>query len=84
MKLAGMRIEPPPSLAVASGSTPAAIAADEPPLEPPGGVARRSQGERVTPCRRLRVNAGAPNSGALVLPMTIAPAAFSRCTCTES
>ena len=48
VKLAGMRIEPPPSLAVTSGSTAAAIAADEPPLEPPG-VSSRFHGERVTP-----------------------------------
>ena len=47
-KLAGMRIEPPPSLAVTSGHTFAASAAAEPPLEPPG-VTPRSHGERVTP-----------------------------------
>src|SRR3990170_3257285 len=47
-KLAGMRIEPPPSLAVTSGHTHAASAAAEPPLEPPG-VRLRFQGERVTP-----------------------------------
>ncbi len=33
---AGMRIEPPPSLAWAIGTIPAATAAAEPPLEPPG------------------------------------------------
>ena len=33
---AGMRTEPPPSLAVASATTPPAMAADAPPLEPPG------------------------------------------------
>ena len=32
---AGMRIEPPPSLACATGTMPAATAAAEPPLEPP-------------------------------------------------
>src|SRR2546428_12664438 len=32
---AGMRIEPPPSLACAIGTKPAATAAAEPPLEPP-------------------------------------------------
>ena len=43
---AGMRIEPPPSLAWAIGTMPAATAAPEPPLEPP--VERsRSQGLRV-------------------------------------
>ena len=35
-QLAGTRIEPPPSLACASGTIPAATAAAEPPLEPPG------------------------------------------------
>src|SRR2546427_5949608 len=34
--LDGMRIEPPPSLACATGTRPAATAAAEPPLEPPG------------------------------------------------
>ncbi len=33
--LAGMRIEPPPSLACATGTMPDATAAAEPPLEPP-------------------------------------------------
>src|SRR5919107_3264576 len=33
--LAGMRIEPPPSLACATGTRPAATAAAEPPDEPP-------------------------------------------------
>jgi hypothetical protein len=33
--LAGMRIEPPPSLAWAIGTMPAATAAAEPPLDPP-------------------------------------------------
>ena len=48
VKLAGIRIEPPPSLAVTSGRTQAAMAADEPPLDPPG-VRSRFHGERVTP-----------------------------------
>ena len=55
-KLAGMRIEPPPSLAVTSGSMHAAIAADEPPLEPPG-VSSRFHGLRVTPKSRFLVMA---------------------------
>ena len=33
--LAGMRVEPPPSLACAAGTNPAATAAPAPPLEPP-------------------------------------------------
>ena len=43
---AGMRIEPPPSLPRASGQIPAATAAPEPALEPPG-VQPRFQGLRV-------------------------------------
>ncbi len=46
--LAGMRIEPPPSLAWATGTMPEATAAAEPPLEPPG-ERERSQGLRVAP-----------------------------------
>ena len=38
--LAGMRIEPPPSPACATGTMPLATAAAEPPLEPPGVCAR--------------------------------------------
>ncbi len=43
-----MRIEPPPSLACAIGTIPAATAAAEPPLEPPA-VRPVSQGLRVGP-----------------------------------
>src|SRR5699024_2899773 len=35
-KEAGIRIDPPPSLAPATGTTPEAIAAAAPPLDPPG------------------------------------------------
>ncbi len=48
VKAAGVRIEPPPSLAVAKGTSPAATAAADPPLDPPGVVAR-SHGLVVTP-----------------------------------
>jgi hypothetical protein len=46
--LAGIRIEPPPSLACAALTIPAATAAAEPPDEPPD-VRPRSQGLRVGP-----------------------------------
>ena len=46
--LAGMRIEPPPSLACAIGTIPEATAAADPPLDPPGDRAV-SQGFRVAP-----------------------------------
>src|SRR5262245_32066843 len=70
---AGMRIDPPPSDAVANGTIPAATAAAEPPLEPPG-VRAGSQGFRVTPHAGLSVTATAPNSGLAVLPTGMAPA----------
>jgi hypothetical protein len=44
--LAGMRIEPPPSLPWAAGASPAATAAPAPPLEPPADR-DRSQGVRA-------------------------------------
>ena len=45
---AGIRVDPPPSLAVENGTSPAETAAAEPPLEPPG-VTAGFQGLRVTP-----------------------------------
>jgi len=47
---AGMRIEPPPSLAWAAGTIPAATAAAEPPDEPPA-ICARFHGLRVGPKR---------------------------------
>ena len=52
----------------------AAIAALDPPLEPPG-VFARFHGLRVGPYRRLVVFAVEPNSGVFVLPTTIAVSA---------
>ena len=43
-----MRMDPPPSLAWATGNMPAAVAAPAPPLDPPG-VWSRFQGLRVMP-----------------------------------
>ena len=51
---AGMRADPPPSVAVAIGTMPADSAAAEPPLDPPGDH-RGSQGLRVGPNTRLAV-----------------------------
>src|SRR3990172_7536561 len=53
---AGMRMLPPPSDAVQNGTCPAATAAEEPPLEPPG-VRSGFQGLRVTPKIRFLVKA---------------------------
>ena len=49
-----MRIEPPPSVPSASGTIPAATAAPEPPLEPPG-VRSSDHGLRVSPNSALSV-----------------------------
>lgn len=76
-KAAGIRIEPPVSVAVAIGAIPAATAAPEPPLEPPGDQSG-AQGLRVTPNRRFPVKPSQANSGVFVLPTGIAPAARSR------
>src|SRR5262245_29265059 len=75
---AGMRIEPPPSLACATGTKPAATAAAAPPLDPPalwpgfhglwvGGNASGSVVGRMA------------SSGVLVRPSDTSPAALSFC-----
>ncbi|MCY1529744.1 hypothetical protein D9M68_649080 [compost metagenome] len=75
-------MEPPPSLAPAMGTMPAATAAAEPPLEPPG-VRDRSHGLRVMPKAAGSVNPFSASSGVLVLPMITAPASSRRCTTVE-
>ena len=62
-----MRIEPPPSLPCASGTIPAATAAADPPLDPPG-VRDRSHGLRVGPPKRGSVVGRIANSGRFVVP----------------
>lgn len=74
---AGMRIEPPPSLAPAMGTTPAATAAAAPPEEPPG-VRVVSQGLRVGPQSWLSVCARRPISGVAVRPKITSPACRQR------
>ena len=80
---AGIRIEPPPSLPCAIGTIPAATAAAEPPLEPPG-VRSRFHGLWVAPNRRGSVVGRIPISGIVVLPTITNPAARSRATANES
>ena len=63
---------PPPSEVVASGASPAASAAPEPPLDPPGDRSR-FHGFRVAPKTWLVVTAVWPKAGELVRPTTIAP-----------
>ncbi len=72
-------MEPPPSLAPAQGTIPAATAAAEPPEDPPG-LWSVSQGFRVAPYSSGSVMPFAPNSGVLVLPKTTSPASSQRWT----
>jgi len=62
---AGIRIEPPPSLAPAIGTIPAATAAAAPPLDPPGEYAK-FHGFRAGPYNCGSVIFLKPNSGAFV------------------
>src|SRR5262245_16697059 len=70
---AGMRMEPPPSLAWAIGTIPAATAAAEPPLEPPTECPG-FHGLRVCPNNLGSVVGTRPNSGVFVLPVITRPA----------
>src|SRR4051812_2682323 len=80
---AGMRIDPPPSLACATGRSPPATAAAAPPLEPPG-VRDVSHGLRQSPFSSDSVCAIVPNSGVFVLPRTTKPASLMLRTTAES
>src|SRR4051794_3860961 len=75
---AGMRIEPPPSLAWATGRMRAATAAAAPPDDPPDECAR-FQGLRVGPCRRGSVVGIKPNSGVELFPKIVTPGLRERC-----
>src|SRR5262249_11605151 len=74
---AGMRIEPPPSLACAIGRMRAATAAAAPPDEPPEECAR-FQGLRVGPNSRDSVVGISPNSGLELLPKIATPVSRKR------
>src|SRR5699024_1718918 len=80
---AGMRMLPPPSLAPANGTTPAATSAADPPDEPPG-VCPVFQGLRVAPKDSGSVMPLEPNSGVLVRPNGTSPAVFQRVTSSAS
>ena len=75
--LAGPRMEPPPSLACAAGTMPAATAAAAPPLEPPA-LCAGFQGLRVAPNASGSVVGSSASSGVLVRPSEIRPAALKR------
>ena len=71
---AGIRIEPPPSLACAIGTAPAATSAAEPALDAPA-VCSRFHGLRTGPSRGCSLLALKPYSESWVLPSGISPVA---------
>src|SRR5215218_10909097 len=80
---AGRRVEPPPSVQIAIGPSPAATALAAPPDDPPG-VRARSQGLRVGPNSLLVVTPLQANSEQFVIPRNTAPARRIRATATAS
>jgi len=64
---------------VASAAVPAASAAADPPLDPPGEYCV-FHGLRLTPQSRDQVTGAQQNSGVVVLACTMAPASMMRCT----
>src|SRR4051812_43198330 len=75
-KPAGCRIEPPVSVPMDKGAIDAAIAAAEPPLDPPG-IRVVSQGLRVGKKAEFSFEPPIANSSMFVLPISTASAAFS-------
>jgi hypothetical protein len=61
----------------AQTASPAATAAADPPLEPPG-TAARSHGFRTTPKAEFSLDEPMANSSQFVLPTSTAPPAFRR------
>src|SRR4029453_9460843 len=82
-RAAGWRIDPPVSVPIPSGAWPAATAAADPPLEPPG-TRVGSQGLRVVPNPEFSVEEPMANSSMLVLPRITTPASRSRRTTVAS
>src|SRR4029450_12312806 len=74
---AGIRIEPPPSLACATGRMRGETAPAAPPDEPPEECSR-FQGLRVGPCSRDSVVGIRPNSGLELLPKIETPVSRKR------
>ena len=79
----GAVIDPAESVPVAPGTSPAATAAADPPLEPPV-VRLGSRGLRDSGPSRFLVSPSSPNAGVFVLPTITAPAARSRETTMQS
>src|SRR5579864_4611606 len=80
---AGIRIEPPVSVPVANGTIPAATAAADPPLDPPG-MRSRSHGLWIAPKCGLFDVAPYASSCSPVLPTSTAPASSSLAAITAS
>src|SRR6476646_4211270 len=80
---AGWRMEPPVSEPSVATAVPAATAAAEPPLEPPGTRAR-SRGLRTGPYAEFSLEEPIANSSQLSLPRITAPAASRRATAVQS
>jgi hypothetical protein len=80
--LAGVRIEPDAPVALATATIPAATAAAEPPLEPPG-EREVSKGLRVGPQAAGFVEAPNPSSSRFVLPIRTNPGSRIRWTKNE-
>src|SRR5580765_3036858 len=76
-------MDPPVSEPSAIGTTPAATAAADPPLDPPG-MRSVAQGLRTGPNAEFSFDDPIANSSQLVLPPPIAPAASSRATAVAS
>src|SRR5580693_126407 len=79
----GCRIEPPVSVPNAATAKPAATAAAEPPLEPPG-TRSRATGFRTGPYAEFSLELPMANSSQLVLPRITAPAFSKRATAVAS
>ena len=76
---AGWRIEPPVSVPIAHGASPAATAAALPPEDPPG-TRSRSHGLRTGPKAEFSLEDPIANSSWLVFASSAAPASLSRDT----
>ncbi len=72
-------MEPPVSVPSVASHSPAATAAAEPPLEPPGTL-ELSCGFKTAPKAEFSLDEPIANSSQLVLPIIIASSSISFCT----
>src|SRR4029077_18516650 len=79
----GWRTEPPVSVPSAATAIPAATAAADPPLDPPG-TRSMATGFRTGPYAEFSFDPPMANSSQLVLPSRIAPALSRRSTAVAS